>query len=72
MTIIVSGSAKERLIRIFRGEVAIFLAVLALATDEPPLSVASAKTAGVAKICFQNHSLGAKGDCTNAKRLILK
>ena len=31
----------------------IFLAVLALATDEPPLSVASAKTAGVAKACFQ-------------------
>ena len=32
-------------------EVVIFLAVLALATDEPPLSVASAKTA--AKACLQ-------------------
>ena len=31
----------------------IFQADLALATNEPPLSVASAKTAGVAKACFQ-------------------
>ena len=31
----------------------IFLAALALATDEPPVSVASAKTAGVAEACFQ-------------------
>ena len=43
----------KRARRIFRGEAVIFLAVLALATDEPPLSVASAKTAGVAKACFQ-------------------
>ena len=48
-----TGSLRKwRDVRIFRGEVLIFLAALALATDEPPLSVASAKAAGIAGACF--------------------
>ena len=49
---ITASLRKMRAERDFRGESVIFPAVLALATDEPPLSVASAKTAGVAKACF--------------------
>ena len=44
---------KRSAIELLLGEVEIFPAVLALATDEPPLSVASAKTPGVAKAYFQ-------------------
>ena len=40
----------------------IFLAVLALATDEPPLSGASAQTAGIIWPCFQKITASERDD----------